>query len=161
MRWPRQRTHPNTPRSGTTWRLRTCSNGGAAHTFDGKEPDIVERIKDLTHGHGVSAAFDFVGADATLDLAIRSTRALGKVSHIGLAGGFARMKPLGNIRFEVLCEATLWGSIKELREVIALAESGRLTTIPIEMAPLEDINEMYRRLKRGEIAGRAVIAPAA
>ena len=45
--------------------------------------------------------------------------------------------------------------------VIALAESGRLTTIPVEVAPLEDINEVYRRLKRGEIAGRAVIAPAA
>ena len=71
------------------------------------------------------------------------------------------MKPLDNSRFEVLCEATLWGSIKELREVIALAESGRLTTIPIEVAPLEGINDVYRRLKRGEIAGRAVIAPAA
>jgi Ca2+-transporting ATPase len=42
-----------------------------------------------------------------------------------------------------------------------LAESGRLTTIPIEAAPLHDINDVCRRLKSGEIAGRAVIAPAA
>lgn len=71
------------------------------------------------------------------------------------------MKPLDTSRLEVLVEATLWGSIKELREVIALAESGRLTTIPIEVAPLDEINDVYRRLKRGEIAGPAVIAPAA
>ena len=31
-------------------------------------------------------------------------------------------------------EVTLWGSIRELREVIGLAESGRLEPIPIETA---------------------------
>jgi D-arabinose 1-dehydrogenase-like Zn-dependent alcohol dehydrogenase len=71
------------------------------------------------------------------------------------------MKALENTRFEVQFEATLWGTVKELREVIALAESGQLTTIPIERAPLEGINDVYRRLKRGEIQGRAVITPAA
>jgi hypothetical protein len=49
------------------------------------------------------------------------------VSQIGLAGGAARMKVLESSRFEVQFEATLWGTVKELREVIALAESGRLT----------------------------------
>ena len=134
---------------------------GAEHTFNGRDLDVIERIREVTRGHGVSAAFDFVGTDATLDLAVRSTRSLGKVSHVGLAGGTAKLKPLDNSRFEVLYEATLWGSIKELREVIALAESGRLVTIPIEIARLEDINDVYRRLKMGEIAGRAVIVPAA
>ena len=71
------------------------------------------------------------------------------------------MKVLDNTRFEVLFEATLWGTIKELREVIALVESGQLTSIPIEVAPLERINEVYARLKRGDVQGRAVIDPAA
>lgn len=35
-----------------------------------------------------------------------------------------RLKVLENSRFEVQFEATLWGTVKELREVIALAESG-------------------------------------
>ena len=54
-------------------KLQLAREMGATHTLNGKEPDIVERIRDLTHGHGVSAAFDFVGTDGTLDLAIRST----------------------------------------------------------------------------------------
>jgi D-arabinose 1-dehydrogenase-like Zn-dependent alcohol dehydrogenase len=83
------------------------------------------------------------------------------VSQIGLAGGAAHLKLLENTRFEVQFEATLWGTIKELREVIALAESGQLTSIPIETAPLERITDVYARLKRGEIRGRAVIQPAA
>jgi propanol-preferring alcohol dehydrogenase len=142
-------------------KLHLARQMGAAHTFNGKDPDLAGKIRDLTNGHGVSSAFDFVGTDATLDLAIRSTRSLGKVSQIGLAGGAARLKALENSRFEVLFEATLWGSVKELREVIALAESGRLTTISVEVTPLKQINDVYRRLKAGDIHGRAVIAPAA
>lgn len=142
-------------------KLRLARDLGAHHAFDGKDPDLAERIRELTGGRGVNAAFDFVGSEATLGLAVGATRALGKVTQIGLAGGAARMKVLENTRFEVLFEATLWGTIKELREVIALAESGRLTSIPIEVAPLDRINDVYARLKRGEIQGRAVIQPAA
>jgi hypothetical protein len=57
-----------------------------------------------------------------------------------------------------------WGFLghgQELREVIALVESGQLTSIPIEVQPLAGINEVYARLKRGEVRGRAVIQPAA
>jgi propanol-preferring alcohol dehydrogenase len=142
-------------------KLALARDMGAAHALNGKDPDVAARIRDLTGGHGVSASFDFVGSDATLALAVGATRALGKVSQIGLAGGAARMKVLENTRFEVQFEATLWGTIKELREVIALAESGQLTPIPIEPAPLDRINDVYARLKRGEIQGRAVITPAA
>jgi D-arabinose 1-dehydrogenase-like Zn-dependent alcohol dehydrogenase len=53
------------------------------------------------------------------------------------------------------------GRGQKLREVIALAESGQLTSIPIEVAPLDPINDVYARLKRGEVTGRAVIEPAA
>lgn len=118
-------------------------------------------VTGAERGRGVNATFDFVGSDATLALSVASTRSLGKVSQIGLAGGAARMKVLENTRFEVQFEATLWGTIKELREVIALAETGHLTSIPIELAPFERINDVYARLKRGEIQGRAVIRPAA
>ncbi|HUE87290.1 MAG TPA: NAD(P)-dependent alcohol dehydrogenase [Vicinamibacterales bacterium] len=132
---------------------------GATHTINALDPDLAGKIRELTQGHGVNASFDFVGTEGTLALAISQTRALGKVSQLGLAGGAARLKPLENSRFEVLFEATLWGTIKELREVIALAESGRLSLTETELAPLEQINDVYGRLKRGEIAGRAVIAP--
>lgn len=134
---------------------------GAAWVLDGRDRKLAEALRDLTNGRGVSASFDFVGTEDTLALCVGATRALGKVSQIGLAGGTARFKVLENSRFEVQFEATLWGTIKELREVIALAESGALSSIPIERVPLERINDVYERLKRGEVQGRAVITPAA
>jgi len=132
---------------------------GADVIFNARAENLAAQIKDVTNGHGVSAAFDFVGSDATLALAIASTRSLGKVTQIGLAGGAARLKVLENCGFEVQFETTLWGTIKELREVLALAESGRLSPIPLEFEPLDRINDVYARLKKGQIAGRAVIQP--
>lgn len=141
-------------------KLRLARHMGAAHVVNAKDTQVAAQIRDLTKGRGVSATFDFVGSEGTLALAVGATRSMGKVSQLGLAGGATRMKVLENTRFEVQFEATLWGTIKELREVIALAESGRLSPIAVELVPLERINDVYARLKRGEVEGRAVIAPA-
>jgi propanol-preferring alcohol dehydrogenase len=132
---------------------------GAAHAFDAKDPDVAAKITALTGGTGVAAAFDCVGNDATLALAVGVTRTLGKVTQIGLAGGTTKMRVLENSRFEVQFEVTLWGTIRELREVVALAESGRLRPTALEYAPLDRINDVYARLKHGEVIGRAVITP--
>lgn len=140
-------------------KLKLARELGAVQTFNGRDGDVAARLRDFTKSRGVSASFDFVGTNDTLALAIGATRARGKVSQIGLAGGEARLRVLENSRFEVQFEATLWGSIKELREVVALAERGTLAPIPIERVPLEQINEVYARLKRGDIRGRAVITP--
>lgn len=132
---------------------------GAHHVFDGRDPKLIEKIRDLTGGVGVCAAFDFVGSDATLDACIRSTRALGKVTQVGLAGGTAQLHVLQNSPFELTFDATLWGNVKELHEVLSLIENGRVQMLPVEHAPLEQINDVYDRLKRGEVKGRIVVTP--
>jgi D-arabinose 1-dehydrogenase-like Zn-dependent alcohol dehydrogenase len=54
---------------------------------------------------------------------------------------------------------SFWGNVKELREVMEMADDGRLTSIPLEFEPLERINDVYQRLKNGQVEGRAVITP--
>lgn len=138
---------------------RIAKDLGADVVLDGKDPDLVKRILEASRGGGVTAAFDFVGSEATLPVAVGATRTLGKVFQVGLAGGTARLKVLENSRFEVSFECTLWGTVKELREVVALVESGRLTLCESEMAPLDKINDVYAKLKNGEVRGRAILTP--
>jgi propanol-preferring alcohol dehydrogenase len=140
-------------------KLATAVALGATHVINGRGARVAEEIADLTGGAGVCAAFDFVGSDQTLALSAGAVRTMGKVVQIGLAGGTARLKVLENVRFEVAFEVSLWGSIRELREVLALAESGRLTPIDTEYAPLEQINDVYARVKRGDVEGRIVMTP--
>jgi propanol-preferring alcohol dehydrogenase len=132
---------------------------GATHTLDGRAADLGQQVLELTGGLGVGAAIDFVGSDATLALAAATVRPLGRVLQVGLAGGTARLEVLKTVRFEVGFEATLWGNVKELREVVALAERGELTPIEQEYAPLEAINDVARRLRVGAVRGRVVITP--
>ena len=133
---------------------------GADAVFNSRrEPDLARAILDLTGGVGVLAASDFVGITPTLELAIAAAATGAKVTQVGLGGGAATLRALHNSRFEVLFETTLWGNIQELREVVALAEAGRLTSISLEFYPLEQINDVYRKLKEGKISGRAVIVP--
>lgn len=140
-------------------KLQTVKEYGATMTFDARDPEVAQQIRTAANGVGVTAAFDFVGANETLALAFSTTRSGGKVTQIGLAGGEAKMKLFDSVPFEVAFEGTLWGTIKELREVIALAESGMLTPIDLEFEPLERINEVYENLKAGKVPGRVVITP--
>lgn len=132
---------------------------GASTVLNGKDPHLVEKVLELTGGKGVCAAFDFVGADATLAAAVACTMSMGKVTQVGLAGGTAKLKVLDNSRFEVAFEATLWGTIKELREVVTLVEGGRLALNEEEFVPLDRINEVSARLKKGDVKGRVILTP--
>jgi propanol-preferring alcohol dehydrogenase len=140
-------------------KLATAREFGATHTINARDPEIKQKILEIARGVGVSAAFDFVGADSTLELALASARTGGRVAQVGLAGGTAYVSALKTIKPEVAVSVSWWGNIRELREVLALAESGRLTPIPLEFWPLDKINDVYERVKRGQVAGRAVIAP--
>ena len=104
-------------------------------------------------------AFDFVGAESTLALALGTTRPAGRVVQVGLAGGTAHLTALKTVKPEVSVSVSWWGNVRELREVLALAKSGRLTPIPLEFWPLDKINDVYQRVKRGQVPGRAVITP--
>ncbi|HJR61435.1 MAG TPA: NAD(P)-dependent alcohol dehydrogenase [Vicinamibacterales bacterium] len=140
-------------------KLKTAQEAGATHLINGRDPDVSARIMELARGVGVSAAFDFVGTDSTLKQALASARPAGQVVQIGLAGGTAHLKALESAKPEVSLSVSWWGNTRELREVLSLAESGRLTSIPLEFWPLDKINEVYGRVKQGEVSGRAVITP--
>jgi propanol-preferring alcohol dehydrogenase len=140
-------------------KLATARDSGATHTINARDPEVQQRILDVARGVGVSAVFDFVGADSTLALALATTRPAGRVVQVGLAGGTAQVTALKTVKPEVSVSVSWWGNIRELREVIALVESGRLTSIPLQFWPLSEINEVYDRVKRGEVAGRAVVTP--
>jgi propanol-preferring alcohol dehydrogenase len=53
-----------------------------------------------------------------------------------------------------------WGTLPELAEVVALARTGAVRA-QVECFTLRQAADAYRRLRRGEIRGRAVVTPGA
>ena len=76
---------------------------------------------------------------------------------VGLAGGGVRFDFFG-WPSEVTLTTSNWGSRNELAEVVALAQAGKLS-VDVERAPLEEINDVFARLERGDVRGRAVLVP--
>ena len=98
---------------------------------------------------------DFVGADATLELAAGSVAQGGDVAYIGRGGGELKVKP-GLIPYEVTVRMPTWGTLPELAEVVALARTGAIHS-EAEVYALDQAVEAYGRLKQGDVVGRAVI----
>jgi propanol-preferring alcohol dehydrogenase len=108
---------------------------------------------------GASLVLDCVASDATLSLAAAAVSIGGEICYIGRAGGSLGVSP-GRLPFECSVRLPSWGTLPELAEVVALARAGRIR-VEVERFPLEETVEAYRRLRRGEIRGRAVAVLAA
>ncbi len=136
--------------------LALATDAGAAHAVlagDGAAGEIAV----FTGGRGADVVLDFVGSDASIALAVASSRTLGVITVVGIAGGTF---PFGffTLPYEASISTTYWGSIPELVEVLALAERG-LITAEIEEVPLEQAADAYVRLAAGEVTGRIVVVP--
>lgn len=137
-------------------KLALAHDVGADHALP-SDPDAVGRIRELTGGAGVSAVFDFVGTQGTLDIARTVVAADGVIQIVGIGGG-TLATGFFSTPFGASVRAPYWGSRSELIEVLELARSGRIT-VHVERFSLEQAPAAYEALHNGDIQGRAVVIP--
>jgi propanol-preferring alcohol dehydrogenase len=128
--------------------LELARTAGADETFLAEGLDPAD-IRPAT------LVLDFVGSDASLALAAGVIDTGGHVTPVGNAGGTFPMKGLP---LEWSVSRISNGTIPELHEVVALARRGDIE-LEVEPLPLEDALEGYRRMRDGELVGRAVAIP--
>jgi propanol-preferring alcohol dehydrogenase len=136
--------------------LELAKSSGADHVV-AAGADAAAEIREITSGRGVDVAIDFVGNDATIALAVASSRTLSDITIVGLGGGSVGVG-FFTVPYEATIATTYWGSIPELVEVVALAESGRIRA-EVEKFSLESALDAYDRMASGQLSGRAVIVP--
>lgn len=121
------------------------------------DPSAREKIRDHLRGRAVDVVFDFVGVQASIDLGRKLVRADGDFNIVGLGGGTMPYAQ-GKIAWGARVSTPFYGSIAELREVIALAQRGRIHA-HVTRFPIERAAEAYQLLHDGKLEGRAVICP--
>jgi propanol-preferring alcohol dehydrogenase len=114
-------------------------------------------IRALTGGEGADAVIDLVGSDETLALGADAVARRGVVALLGLAGGsvefdFFRLAP------EASLTTVVAGTLGDLREVVALAQAGRIRS-RVRRYPLGEIGRALDDLRHGRVDGRAVVVP--
>jgi propanol-preferring alcohol dehydrogenase len=123
-------------------------------------PTLDDASAAITGLGGADIVFDFAGAPTTVEPATRLLAPGGRVVMVGSGGGRVTVgKDVGLVNgWQV--RAPFWGTTTDLGAVVDLAARGRLHA-ETKTYPLHEAPDVYRLLRTGSIAGRAVIVPSA
>lgn len=131
---------------------------GAEILINGREGDAVKAVQERiggAHGAVVTAI-----APAAFEQAIGMLRPGGTVAYIGLPGGdkdAIRASISMLVNSELSVRGSSVGTRQDLAEAIDFASRG-VVSAQIERQPLEAINAIFGRMRKGEIVGRVVLA---
>ncbi len=135
---------------------------GATETVDSTQGDPVAKVQALTGGRGVDVALEVLGRPETVGQAFQMAADGGRVVVLGLARP-DETAPIGITRL-VRRGITVVGSLgcrvrNDMPELIRLAAEGKLDVKASisRRYRLEQINEAYGAMERGEIVGRAIV----
>jgi S-(hydroxymethyl)glutathione dehydrogenase/alcohol dehydrogenase len=137
---------------------------GATHAVNASAEDPVISVRALTAGRGVHHAFDAVGSPATVRQAYDTLGKTGKLVVLGIAPAGAEVSlPMGSLVFEerqIL--GSFYGSGRPREDIPALArmyQAGKLKLDELltRRYPLEQVNEAYAALERGEVARSVIV----
>lgn len=129
---------------------------GATKTVDGAAEDVVKRIIAACGAQPI-AIIDLVNGTATARTAFASLRKGGKLVQVGLFGGELSLPlPLMPIR-ALTVQGSYVGNVKELRELVALAQAGEVPALPTTVVPQREANAALMRLRDGKVTGRLVL----
>ena len=129
---------------------------GATTTVDGSGEGVTKRIIAACGAQPI-AVIDLVNGTASARFAFDALRKGGKLVQVGLFGGELTLPlPLMPIR-ALTVQGSYVGNPKELRELVALAQTGELPGMPITLVPQRDADSALQRLRNGQVTGRLVL----
>jgi L-iditol 2-dehydrogenase len=132
-------------------RLQLAGRLGATDVLSGDPPELLEKIRAITNGRGVDAAFEAVGLGPTVDLAVSCVRKGGSVTLIGNLAPRVELP----LQMVVTREIRLIGSCASAGEYpacLALIARGKInvTDFISGAAPLSEGARWFARLRAGE-----------
>ena len=129
---------------------------GASKVVDGSGEGVTKRIVEACGGPP-RAIIDLVNGSASARFSYDALRKGGKLVMVGLFGGELSLAlPLVPIK-ALTVQGSYVGNPKELRELVALAQGGKLPKIPVETVPQKDAYDALMRLRAGKVTGRLVL----
>ncbi|MFD7073771.1 NAD(P)-dependent alcohol dehydrogenase [Nocardioides sp. NPDC059952] len=137
-------------------KLALATDVGAHHAFL-SDKTAADNIRKVVGARGVTAVFDFVGAQPTVDLAASVIGVESDLVIVGVGSATAQVGMLAK-PYDAVIRGPYWGSRSELMEVFDLARAG-LVHVETEQFSLDEAPEAYRRLHEGTLRGRAVVVP--
>jgi propanol-preferring alcohol dehydrogenase len=133
-----------------------CRKAGADEVVNPRDGDVVEVLRDLSHG-GVDVVIDYVSTAATLEAGVK---ALGQRGRLVILGGAAQTFPAPG-RDMLTKEQAILGSRyvtrAEILDACDLVARGEVWPLVTELRPLQEAEAVHDLVERGAVTGRAVL----
>ncbi|HIQ30157.1 MAG TPA: alcohol dehydrogenase [Candidatus Caldiarchaeum subterraneum] len=145
-------------------KLTSASKLGATHVVNSSKEDAVKAVMDITDGEGVDIAFEALGRPETIIQAFNVVKDGGKVVVVGIApvGTSVNIDIMRMVRRGIRIIGSYGARTRiDMPTMLKLVSKGALNlqeTITRKYR-LEEVNEGYTALSKGEIVGRAIIQP--
>ncbi len=136
-------------------KLELAKSLGASAALNAASTDVV---KELRERGGVHVALVTSAAKSAYQTAFYCLRPAGTLLVVGLPAESICFPPILMAAGEVCIRASAVGTRQDLREVLALAAAGKVRC-QAAPRPLAQINEVFKELRHGQIAGRVVLIP--
>lgn len=142
------------------WRRDRALQMGAEAVFDPGEPDLIEKIRDLTEGKGVTYALDCSGKVQSQRLCIDATRSRGRVAFVGETGDELPIRVSPDLIRKGLTVVGSWlYNIADYPQVMQVIQQSPLIGLLVShIMPMSQIQEGFELLARGQCA-KVVVNP--
>jgi propanol-preferring alcohol dehydrogenase len=134
-------------------KLELARSFGAADTLNASDA-----AKRLRRKGGVHVSLVTSAAKAAYDTAFSCLRPAGTLLVVGLPAENICFPPILMSAKEVRIRASAVGTRQDLREVLAMAATGKIRC-QVEARPLSEANEALDLLRKGQVSGRIVLTP--
>ncbi|MDI3329223.1 MAG: NAD(P)H-quinone oxidoreductase [Micrococcus sp.] len=153
--------------AGSPEKVRRCLELGAEAAINHREEDFVDRVRELTGGHGADVILDVIGAkylERNVDALARG----GRLVVIGLQGGGSGTLPLGKL---MGVNGSVTGTLlrprpvrekaeimRQVREQLwPLVSAGKIRTTTDATFPLEHAAEAQDRFEEADRTGKVLL----
>ncbi len=134
-----------------------CRKAGADAVVDASGGNVAEALLDLTDGHGVDVAIDYVSATATLEAGARALGKRGRLVTLGGAGQAFQADARAMLQKEQDLLGSRYVSRTEIIEAFGLVARGEVRPLVTDIRPLEEAEALHERVEKGEVTGRAAL----
>jgi S-(hydroxymethyl)glutathione dehydrogenase/alcohol dehydrogenase len=143
-------------------KLAAAQELGATHGLNAAQVDPVAEVMKLTGGRGVDVAIEALGRPETVVSAFMMSRDGGRVVVVGIAPGTttAGIEITRLVRRGIQLMGSYGSRVRtDMPDVLGLAAHGLInpTRSITQRYRLEQADDAYARLNRGEIVGRAIV----
>ena len=141
-------------------KIESASKLGADETVLLSTSDSADEMsaKFMASNGKLDACIDLVGLPSTISACFQSVQNEGNVVVLGIGGGSLQLPTPTLIGRSISLLGSRTGSIKQLEDLIKLVcEKGLRFEPLVEFVGLDGVNDVFARMKTGNVKGRAII----